>query len=107
RSPRDARSSSGGEAVMILELPDRRCEVDAAVAEIERLRREADPPMRYRDIAIIVRDLGPYHDLLTAALKAHDIPCFIDRRQPTTQHPLIELVRGLLAIAGNDCQLES
>lgn len=95
------------EAVTVLELPDRRCEVDAAVAEIERLRREARPPMRYRDIAIIVRDLGPYHDLLSAALRAHDIPCFIDRRQPTTQHPLIELVRGLLAVAGDDCQLTS
>jgi len=94
-------------AVTVLELPDRRCEVDAAVAEIERLRREASPPMRYRDIAVIVRDLAPYHDLLSAALRAHEIPCFIDRRQPTTQHPLIELVRGLLAIASDDCQLES
>ena len=63
--------------------------------------------MRYRDIAVILRDLGPYHDLLSAAFKVHGIPCFIDRRQPTTQHPLVELVRGLLAIAGDNCQLES
>lgn len=90
-------------AVTILEAPDRRCEVDLAVAEIERLRREAVPPMRYRDMAVIVRDLGPYHDLLSAALKAHNIPCFIDRRQPTTQHPLVECVRGLLAVAEDDC----
>lgn len=94
-------------AVSIWELPDRRCEVDAVIAEIERLRREADPPMRYRDMAVIVRDLAAYHDLLSAALRAHGIPCFIDRRLPTTQHPLIELVRGLLAIAVEDCRLEA
>jgi ATP-dependent helicase/nuclease subunit B len=83
--------------IRVLELPDRRSEVEAAVAEIQRLTREATPPMRYRDIAIIVRDLTPYHDLLAAAMRASFIPFFIDRRQPTTHHPLIELVRALLA----------
>ncbi|GMV96000.1 MAG: hypothetical protein AMXMBFR83_03690 [Phycisphaerae bacterium] len=103
----DAAGAAAGGAVRVLELPDRRGEVRAAIAEIERLRRRAVPPMRYRDVAVIVRDLGPYHDLLSAELKAHDIPCFLDRRQPTTQHPLVELVRGLLAVAADDCRLES
>lgn len=62
--------------------------------------------MRYRDIAIIVRDLGAYHDLISAAMRARGIPCFIDRRQPTTHHPLIELVRGLLTMAVDDCRLD-
>jgi len=95
------------EAVRVLALPDRRCEVEAAVAEILRLTREADPPMRYRDIAVIVRDLDTYHDLLSAAMHAAGIPCFIDRRQTTVHHPLVELVRSLLAIAEDDCRLES
>jgi len=95
------------EVIQVVELSDRRVEVDAAVAEIERLTRQADPPMRYRDIAVIVRDLGAYHDLLSSAMRAHDIAYFIDRREPTTHHALIELVRGFLAVAADDCQLDS
>ena len=105
RTERGSTPLSG--KVRVLELPDRRAEVEAAVAEIQRLTREADPPMRYRDVAVIVRDMGPYHDLLSAAMRAHGIPCFIDRRRPTTHHPLIELVRSLLAVAADDCRLES
>ncbi len=101
------REQEGVSSVSIHELPDRRAEVDAAIAEIKRLTREGSPPMRYRDIAIIVRDLAPYHDLISAAMRAHGIPCFIDRRQPTTHHPLIELVRSLLLIATDDCRLDS
>ena len=104
-SPSSAVASPA--AVRVLELPSRRLEVEAAVAEIQRLTRESRPPMRHRDIAVIVRDMEPYHDLLSAALKAHGIPYFIDRRQPTTHHPLIEMVRGMLAIATDDCRLES
>jgi len=102
-----SHGSASPQVIRVLELPDRRSEVEAAVAEIHRLTREADPPMRYRDIAVIVRDLEPYHDLLSAAMRSAGIPCFIDRRQPTVHHPLIELVRSLLAIATDDCRLES
>lgn len=102
-----SESTPAPDVVRVLEFPDRRTEVEAAVAEIARLTREADPPMRYRDIAIIVRDLAVYHDLVSATMAAHQMPCFIDRREPTTHHPLVELVRGLLAIAVDDCRLDS
>lgn len=95
------------DVVTVTEWPDRRAEVDAAVEEILRLTRTAEPAMRYRDIAVIVRDLGAYHDLLSAAMASHGIPCFIDRREPTEHHPLIELVRSLLATACDDCRLET
>lgn len=95
---------SASTAVHLCEAPDRRSEVEAAVAEIQRLVRTSEPPMRYRDMAIIVRDLTAYHDLLAAALRACAIPCFIDRRQPTTHHPLVELVRALLAAAVTQLQ---
>lgn len=105
-APHDATPTSP-DTIRLVELPDRRSEVQAAVAEIRRLTREATPPMRCRDIAVIVRDLEPYHDLLSAAMRACGIPFFIDRRQPTTHHPLIELVRGLLAMATDDCRTDA
>ncbi len=95
------------EVICVRSFADRRAEVEAAVDEIDRLTRLAPEPLRYRDVAIILRDMTPYHDLLAAALRARDIPFFIDRRQPTTHHPLIELVRALLAIACDDFRLDA
>ncbi len=82
----------------IVEAPDRRAEAAAVAREIVRLTRHAERPLRYRDIAVIARDLEPYHDLLSAALREHDVPFFIDRRRPTAHHPLVECVRALLAL---------
>ncbi|MHC4445952.1 MAG: PD-(D/E)XK nuclease family protein [Planctomycetota bacterium] len=95
------------EVIRIVEVSDRRAEVEAAIGEIQRLTREADPPLRYREVAVIVRDLEAYHDLLSSGMRTHGIPYFIDRRQPTSHHAFIELIRGLLAVAADDCSLDS
>lgn len=95
------------DALQIYSFPDRRIEVEAAITEIQKLTQRADAPMRYRDIAIIVRNLDAYHDLISSAMRGLNIPCFIDRREPTCHHPLIELVRGLLSLAVEDCRMES
>ncbi len=85
-------------AVRLVLTPDRRTEVQAAVKAMVDLVRLPAGGLRYRDIAIIVRDLEPYHDLLSAALTAHGIPYFMDRRRPTHPHALIRLLRGALAM---------
>jgi ATP-dependent helicase/nuclease subunit B len=94
------------EPICMIEFVDRRQEVSAAVRQIRDLVIDGLPfskdrqPLRYRDIAVITRDLEPYHDLLSAELTAAGIPFFIDRRQPTHHHPLVRFVRSSLAIAG-------
>ncbi|MBK8270257.1 MAG: hypothetical protein IPK83_18970 [Planctomycetes bacterium] len=58
----------------IVRAVDRRGEVEAAVrCIVDFVQREANP-LRYRDMAIIVRDLAPYHDILSASLHEHGIP---------------------------------
>jgi ATP-dependent helicase/nuclease subunit B len=89
-------------AVRIAEAADRRTEVSFAVSQVLSLVQRTNGPLRYRDIAIVVRDLQPYYALLSAALQLHDIPVFIDRRRPTAHHPLVELIRGLVAVAAED-----
>ena len=84
--------------VRLVVAPDRRAEVAAAVRTLVDLVQRPNAPLRYRDIAVIVRDLTPYHDLLSASLRAHGIPFFIDRRRPTHHHPLVQMVRGVLAM---------
>jgi len=83
--------------VQLIAAANRRVEVQAAVAEIQRLVRTQG--LRYRDIAVVVRHLDPYHDLLSAAMSAYGVPFFIDRRRGTAHHPLVELLRLLPALA--------
>ncbi|HUU84294.1 MAG TPA: PD-(D/E)XK nuclease family protein [Phycisphaerae bacterium] len=93
--------------VELVELPDRRIEVDYAVSRVCRWVQRKQDPLRYRDIALIVRDLDPYHDLLSAALAERNIPFFIDRRRPTAHHPLVELLRALVMLAADSLSIES
>ncbi len=95
------------DGIELMELPSRRIEVDYAVSRVCEWVQRSNAPYRYRDVAIIVRDLEPYHDLLAEALHSRGIPCFIDRRRPMTQHPLVELLRGGAAVAAEAMSLGS
>ncbi len=88
-------------SVQFARCPGPRAEIAGAVREIRRLTQRPDDPLRYRDIALILRDLEPYHDLISSALREADIPFFIDRRRPTSHHPLVEAVRALLRMQGD------
>ncbi len=89
-------------SVCLIEANDRRSEVAAAVRTIVDLVQREERPLRYREIAVIVRDLTAYHDLLSAELAAHDIPFFIDRRRQTYHHPLVQLVRAAISMRAGD-----
>ncbi len=96
-----AGAASAHGPIRLLKAPTRRAEVAAAVRTIIDLAHRARSPLRYRDVSIVVRDLEPYHELISAELRACGIPFFIDRRRPTHHHPLIQLVRAALAMHGS------
>jgi len=79
---------------------NRRAEVEAVAREITRLCR--DLGYRWRDTAVVVRDLESYHELITAVFYDHDIPFFIDRKRPVLHHPLVELIRSALETVHRD-----
>ncbi|MCG3181362.1 MAG: ATP-dependent helicase/deoxyribonuclease subunit B [Phycisphaerae bacterium] len=81
--------------VVLVEAPDRRAEVRAAVAQVRHLVSASG--WRFRDIAVILRSLEEYWQLLVEAFADAGIPCFIDRRQPIAHHPLVELLRSAVA----------
>ncbi|MCP4249649.1 MAG: hypothetical protein GY778_21625 [bacterium] len=103
----ESARSSAEPPVELVALPDRRVEVEYAVSRIFEWVQRPDDPLRYRDIALIVRDLEPYADLLSAALAERNIPFFIDRRRPTAHHPLVELLRSLVAMAADSMSSDS
>lgn len=96
----DAPSPSG--QIRLIEACDRRTEVEYAVSQVVHYVQRPNEPLRYRDIALIVRDLQPYDALISAALQSRGIPYFIDRRRPTAHHPLVTFVRVLFELAATD-----
>jgi ATP-dependent helicase/nuclease subunit B len=96
--PRSANQDCGG-VIEFIEAPDRRGEVAAAANRIRELLVEG---LRLREIAVLVRDLDDYHELIDAAFVERSLPCFIDRRRPAMHHPLLQLVRSALSIVRQD-----
>jgi len=90
-----AESDIPAESIVLVETPHRRREVEAVARHIIRLCR--DHNYRFRDIAVIVRDFEPYRELIEAVFADHDISYFLDQRRAVRHHPLIELLRSVLA----------
>ena len=82
------------EKIRLVEAPDRRNEVRAVAREI--LCRVREHGYRFRDMALILRDLGSYGDLVRSIFSEYEIPFFIDDRRSVAHHPLVELIRSAL-----------
>jgi ATP-dependent helicase/nuclease subunit B len=67
-----------------------------AAREILKFVREKNQPDRFRDCAVLVRDLEKYHKPLAREFRRYGIPFFLDRRESVAHHPLAELTRSAL-----------
>ena len=85
-----------GAPISLVSCPNPEAEAIFAAREIVRTVREDG--LRYRDIAVLVRRLEGYHDVLRRAFGRYGIPCFLDRREPVSHHPLAELTRYALRL---------
>ena len=54
---------------------------------------------RFREAAVLLRQMDGYHDHLRRAFTRYEIPFFMDRRRVVAQHPLAELTRCALRAA--------
>ena len=57
---------------------------------------------RFRDCAVLVRDLELFHKPLERAFRRYGIPFFLDRRESVAHHPLAALTRGALRTVAGD-----
>nr|WP_314806595.1 PD-(D/E)XK nuclease family protein [uncultured Selenomonas sp.] len=78
-------------ALKLVEAANPRLEAEAVASDVLRLAR--DEGYRYREIAVLVRDMDTYADLLLPAFSDCGIPCHLDAKRPSTHHPLAELLR--------------
>jgi ATP-dependent helicase/nuclease subunit B len=61
---------------------------------------------RFRDCAVLIRQLDGYHKPLARAFRRYEIPFFLDRRESVAHHPLAELTRNALRTVAFDWQME-
>lgn len=93
------------EGVYLRAAVNRRSEVEGAARQILRLVREEGA--RFRDIALLVRDLGSYHDLLETIFTDYGIPAFLDQQRTMLHHPLIEFIRSSLDVIEQNWRYEA
>ena len=91
-----ATHAIAGSAIEVLETPDARTEVDAVA---RRIRAAIAGGMRYRNIGVLVRNLGDYQEIIDASFPEHGLPYFADHRRTAGHHPLLQMVRAVLLIA--------
>ncbi|MEW6274220.1 MAG: helicase-exonuclease AddAB subunit AddB [Bacillota bacterium] len=98
--PAPAAYPRAAEGIKVVAAANRVAEVEGAAREIIALCREKG--YRWREIAVVLKDLGAYQTLLRTIFSDYKIPFFIDARREVVNHPLVELIRSALeAIAGN------
>lgn len=98
-------SCSSIKGVSIFAAADRRAEVEGLAREITRLSR--DYGYRWREIAVLLRDVDVYAGLINAVFTDHQIPFFLDRKRTVMHHPLVELVRAALEVIIDDWAFDS
>ena len=87
---------SGQSAVHIGQAVNRRAEVEGIAREIFELVRKKG--YRYRDIAVLIRNGGDYHEIVEPVFTDYAIPYFIDQKRTMLNHPLIEFIRSSLEV---------
>lgn len=71
-------------------------EIETAATDIIRLCR--DNNMRFRDIAVVTRNLPAYEKLIEVIFSEYNIPYFIDRKIDINNHPLVRLIISMMDI---------
>lgn len=82
--------------INIVAAPNAFDEAESVALKIISLVR--DKGFRYRDIAILAGSLENYESILRTVMTESKIPFFMDSKQDITNHPLVELIKGMLEI---------
>ncbi|WP_312113811.1 helicase-exonuclease AddAB subunit AddB [Brevibacillus reuszeri] len=92
----EAPGAGRADEVELVSAVNRRAEVEAVALKILALSREEG--YRWRDMAILLREIGTYADEISAIFTDYGIPHFLDQKRTVMHHPLVELVRSALEV---------
>lgn len=71
------------------------------------LKRVREEGYRFRDMAILLRDLDTYGAVLKSVMAQYDIPVFIDSRKEIDTNPLAGFIAGFFEIRKSNFQSEA
>ena len=94
-----------GEGITVIACANRYDEADTVARTIRRLVRTEG--CRYRDFAVIARDMEAYHVLLVNAFGRYGVPCFNDRLVRADSLALMRFVTQALDCVTNGYPAES
>ena len=90
--------------IRLTECANPETEAVFAAREVLKFVRAKDAGNRFRDCAVLVRQLDGYHKPLARIFRRYGIPFFLDRRESVAHHPLAELTRSALRTVAFDWQ---
>ncbi len=80
-------------------------EIDMIAKDIIRLVR--DKGYRYKDIAVVCRDIGAYEKITSVVFNQYDIPYFLDKKIEVLSNPLVILIMSAFEILIQNWSYES
>ncbi|WP_160058161.1 helicase-exonuclease AddAB subunit AddB [Alkalicoccus saliphilus] len=83
-----------GTGIDLWEAVNHRTEVEHTAREIVRLVREEN--YRYRDIAVMTRNVEAYRSYIETIFPLEKIPFFMDNKKSALDHPLTEFIKSAL-----------
>ncbi|WP_379143412.1 helicase-exonuclease AddAB subunit AddB [Paenibacillus sp. sgz500992] len=84
------------EAITISAAVSHRTEVEGALREMIRLAR--DEGAEYGEMAVFMRNISDYEQLITPLFQDYIVPFFLDQKVNELHHPLVEFVRSALDV---------
>jgi len=88
---------SSCKAVSIYKAQNSFDEVEKIALDIKRRIRE-DDTLRYRELAILCRNIDVYENIILSVFREHEIPVFLDKRRDIDGSPLSQYILALLDI---------
>lgn len=84
------------EAISIGAAVSHRAEVEGALREMTRLAR--DEGAKYGEMAVLMRNIGDYEQLVQPLFQDYGVPFFLDQKVNELHHPLVEFIRSALDV---------
>lgn len=95
--PAEPENAPGSGHIRVFEARDMYNEAEFVCAEIKRLIHR-DKTLRYKEIAVISNDITVYGDVLSAAFKRFDIPCFMSIERSVSHTAVMAYFTALLEL---------
>ncbi|MGM0921925.1 MAG: helicase-exonuclease AddAB subunit AddB [Bacillota bacterium] len=102
---RPVKPYEGETNAVIAQAASRRSEIEGIARKIRGF--VMNESYRYKDLAVLIRNIGDYQDLIEQVFRDYEIPFFIDQKRSMLNHPVIELIRSALEVLNGNWRYEA